>query len=231
MSLACETCPVRHRAACSVLDEPERDRLATSGRHIELSRGQTLFHAGDRGASCATLLSGALKVSQVDSAGNERILSLIHPAGFVGELFRPFTDYDVVALGKSKLCIFARSEMEKALERHPALTSALLQRSQEDLHNSRELLAIAGKGSAEAKVAALILSLADAASDSPCHPAQHFDLALTRGEIANMLGITIETVSRQLTRLEKSGLIAKQGSRGIVLLDPARLRQLSDMPS
>lgn len=227
MSLACETCPVRERAACAVLDDAEREELARAGRTRVLARGEMLFAAGDEDTACATLVSGALKVCAVDSEGTERILALVHPAGFVGEMFQPFAHYDVVALTESRLCVFGRRDLERALGRYPELTRALLRRSQEDLHNARELLALTGHGDAEAKVAALVLSFARAASDLPCHPAQRFDLPLARGEIANMLGLTIETVSRQLTGLVRKGAVRKTGTRGIELLDPARLSLIS----
>jgi len=227
MNGTCAACPVKERAACSVLADDERDELAKVGRHRTLQKGEMLFAAGDEDAACATLVSGALKVASITEDGEEQILALVHPAGFIGEMFRPFSQFDVVALTESRLCVFARSDMEKALERHPALTLALLRRSQEDLHATRELLSLAGRGSATQKVAALVLALAHAASDSPCHPTQRFDLPLTRGEMANMLGLTIETVSRQLTRLERDGIIRKAGTRGIELLDPAHLAMLS----
>ncbi|RPF70827.1 Crp/Fnr family transcriptional regulator [Aurantiacibacter spongiae] len=223
MTLACATCPVRDRAACSVLTEAERDALARAGRTRRLSRGEVLFAAGDADAACATLLDGALKVTHHDADGNERILALIHPAGFTGELFAPFAGHDVVALTDSRLCVFARRDMESALRAHPALAEALLRRSQEDLHAARALLALGSNRSAVAKVGALVLALAEGASDSPCHPAAAFDLPLTRGEMANMLGLTIETVSRALTRLERDGALRRTGSRGIELIDPARL--------
>lgn len=227
MNLACASCPVKERAACAVLDDDERDALAKVGRTRTLQKGEMLFAAGDEDAACATLVSGALKVTTMTEDGEEQILALVHPAGFVGEMFRPFSQFDVVALTESKLCVFARHDMESALERHPALTLALLRRSQEDLHATRELLALAGRGSASQKVAALVLALAYAASDSPCHPSARFDLPLTRGEMANMLGLTIETVSRQLSRFERDGLIRKSGTRGIELIDPAHLTMLS----
>lgn len=223
MTLACASCPVRDNAACSVLNEDERDTLAKAGRTRELRRGELLFAAGDKDAACATLITGALKVTSYDADGNERILALIHPAGFVGEMFAPFPSHDVVALTNSRLCVFARREMEAALVRHPDLTRALLRRSQEDLHAARELLAMGSGRSANAQVGALIMALARAASASPCHVAQRFDLPLTRGEMANMLGLTIETVSRALTSLEKLGGLKRSGARGIELTDPARL--------
>jgi len=223
VTIACAHCPVRERAACSVLSEGERGDLARAGRTRKLSRGDMLFAAGDENAACATLVSGALKVTSHDEDGNERILALVHPAGFIGELFAPFSTFDVVALTNSELCVFAKSDMSNALSTYPQLTRALLRRSEEDLHRSRELLAMDARISATERVGTLILAMAQAASTSPCHPAESFELPLTRGEIANMLGLTIETVSRSITRLERGGAIERKGARGIVVLDPARL--------
>ena len=223
MGLDCSTCPVRDRAACSVLNDGERETLARSGRSRKLRRGELLFAAGDESVACATLLKGALKVATVDEDGTERILALVHPAGFIGELFAPFAHHDVVALTDSELCVFPKRELGRAIELNPKLSQALLRRSQEDLLQSRELLALSGRRSASAKVAGLLLGLAEAASDSSCHAARAFELPLTRGEIAGMLGLTIETVSRAITRLEREGVIRRQGARGIELLDPARL--------
>ena len=223
MNVRCAACPVRDSAACSVLSEDERGELAKAGRTRNLKRGETLFAAGDEDVVCATLVSGALKVTQYDADGNERILALIHPSGFVGEMFAPFAQHDVVALTDSQLCVFPRSDMDRALGAYPDLTKALFRRSQEDLHAARELLALGAGKSAGEQVGGLILALARAASDSPCHPAAVFDLPLTRGEMANMLGMTIETVSRALSSLEKGGVLKRIGARGIELVDPARL--------
>ena len=227
MSLACTTCPVRDSAACSVLEEAEREALARTGRTRQIKRGDLLFAAGDESTACATLVSGALKVSSVDPDGTERILALIHPAGFVGELFAPFAEHDVTALTDSRVCLFGRADLDRAIETHPALGRALLRRSQEDLHESRRLLELAGRKNAGDRVGGLLLALAHAASDSSCHPAARFELPLTRGEMASLLGLTIETVSRSLTALVGSGAIRKTGARGIELLDPARLEASS----
>ncbi len=227
-ALPCHTCPVRDHAACSVLTEEERDALARAGRMRRLKRGELLFAAGDDNDACATLVTGALKVAAVDEEGTERILALIHPAGFVGELFAPFAHHDVVALTDSELCVFARSDMNQAIEKHPKLARALLRRSQEDLHRSRELLELSGRRSASNKLGALLLALSEAASDSTCTLAREFELPLTRGEIAGMLGLTIETVSRALTKFERDGAIRRKGARGIELIEPEMLGQLPE---
>jgi CRP/FNR family transcriptional regulator len=209
------------------LSAQERDALSAAGRTRQLKRGEMLFAAGDEQTACATLVTGALKICATDRDGNEQILALVHPSGFIGEMFAPFASHDVVALTNSQLCTFARSDMERALDQYPALTRALLRRSQEDLHATRSMLELTAHGSAEGRLAALLYDFSRAASTSPCHPADHFELPLTRGEMANMLGLTIETVSRKLGELEEVGAIKRTGKRGIDLLDPAHLLSLS----
>ena len=201
--------------------------MAAAGRTRVLKRGEMLFAAGDEEAACATLVSGALKVSAIDADGNEQILALVHPAGFIGELFAPFAHHDVVALTESRLCTFARGDFEAAIDNYPALARALLRRSQEDLLATRALLELTGHASAETRLAALLNDFAVAASQSSCHAAKHFELPLTRGEIANMLGLTIETVSRKLGEIENTGAIKRTGKRGIDVLNPALLAALA----
>lgn len=227
MNITCAHCPVRDRAACSVLQPDERDALANLGSTRSLKRGEMLFAAGDQETACATLVSGALKICASDIDGNEKILALVHPAGFVGEMFAPFAHYDVIALTESRLCVFAHRDMQRAINDHPALARALLRRREEDLHDARAMLELTAHTGAEARVAALIREFAAAASHSPCDIARTFELPITRGEMANLLGLTIETVSRKLGELEVSGILRRIGKRGIELIDPAHLQALS----
>lgn len=225
--LRCDSCPVRERAACAALSDAERNELARIGRRRLVARGETVFAAGDDSDMCATLVRGALKISSFGEDGTERILSLVHPSGFVGEMFAPVEHHDVVALADSELCLFGRSDYEAAIDRFPALAKALLRRSAEDLFTARSLVELQARRSSKGRVAAFLLAMARAASHSPCHPADTFDLPLTRGEIASLIGVTIETVSRQLGKLEQEGVIKRSGPRGIELRDPVRLEDLA----
>lgn len=225
--LACASCPVKDSAACMVLNAQEREHLASLGHHIEAERGDIIFSAGDANDKCATLVSGALKISHYDADGHEHIVSLVHPAGFVGELFAPALHHHVTALSKAKLCIFDRSQYEQAIEAHPALALALLRRTSENLMESRNLIELIGHRSASASIAGLIIAFAKAASHSPCDIAKQFDLPLSRGDIAGLLGIKIETVSRAIRQLDRKGLIKLDGSRGIIICDQVALEELT----
>ena len=225
--LNCATCPVREQAACAALSDNERGELARIGRRRRVAKGETIFAAGEDIGACATLISGALKIASYGDDGTERILSLVHPAGFVGEMFAPVAHHDVVALADSELCLFDRAQYEAAVDRFPALAKALLRRSAEDLFETRSLVELQARRDSKGRVAAFLVAMAEAASHSPCHPAEAFELTLTRGEIAGLLGLTIETVSRQLTALERDGIIARDGARVIRMTDAARLRELA----
>jgi CRP/FNR family transcriptional regulator len=205
------------------LSDAERAELARLGRRRFVAKGEVVFAAGEASDQCATLIRGALKIASHGADGTERILSLVHPSGFVGEMFAPVEHHDVIALTDSELCLFGRQQYESAVDRFPGLAKALLRRSAEDLFDARSLIALQARRESRGRVAGFLLAMARAASHSPCHPAAHFDLPLARSEIAALLGITIETVSRQISALERDRIIRRTGSRGIELLDEARL--------
>ncbi len=216
---ACADCPVRDTAVCAALEADELEALAAIGRHRNFGRGDTIFAAGDDSIACATLISGAAKLSTLDADGTERIAALVHPAGFLGQLFTGVSRHDVTALTDCHLCIFPRAEFERMMEDHPRLTRAILERTLAELDASRALTDLIGRRDVKARLAGLLLSLSRAASPTPCGAASAFDLPLSREEIAGLLGTTIESISRRMTELEKDGLIMRKGARGIEILD------------
>jgi len=224
-ALDCAGCPVRDRAACAALPDGERAILARMGRHRDLGRGEMLFAPGDDSA-CATLLSGVLKVVRTDAEGVERIVALIHPAGFAGEIFTAPDDCEVTAAGAARVCIFPRADYARMVSENPRLAAGVVRRAMKAASETRALLDLVGRRKAEAKVAGLILALSDAAGPAPCSPAARFELPLTRGEMAALLGISIETVSRQLGALEEARLIRRHGARGLEVRDAPALHAL-----
>jgi CRP/FNR family transcriptional regulator len=219
----CADCPVRDQAVCAALDEAELAELAAIGQHRSYVRGQTIFAAGDDSIACATLISGAAKISAIDAAGTERILALVHPAGFLGQLFAGTAKHDVTALSDARLCVFPREGFERLMDRHPKLTRSILERTLAELDASRALADLLGRRDVKERLAGLLLALARAASPAPCGMAEEFDLELSREEMASLLGTTIETVSRRLTELERGGIIERKGARGIRLRDAPSL--------
>jgi len=221
----CEDCPVRDQAVCAALDTDELAELASIGRHLDYARGETIFSAGDDSIACATLISGAAKISAVDAEGTERIVALVHPAGFLGQLFAGTARYDLTALTDSRACVFPRAGFERLMESHPKLTRSILERTLAELDESRGLADLLGRRDVKERVAGLLLTFARAAAPSPCGMASEFELPLSREEVASLIGTTIETVSRRLTEMERDGLIERRGARGIALRQPDALAE------
>lgn len=220
---ACADCPVRDQAICAALDADELDALSAIGDHRSYARGETIFAAGDDSIACATLISGAAKLSSFDAQGVERIVGLVHPAGFLGQLFAATTGHDAVALTNTRLCVFPRAGFERLMAEHPKLTRSILERTIAELKASQELTELIGRRDVKARLSGLILALARAASASPCGMASEFDLILSREEMAGLIGTTIESVSRRLTELERDGIIERKGARGLIIRDAPAL--------
>jgi CRP/FNR family transcriptional regulator len=225
--VVCDQCPVADRAVCAALSDSERANLARLGQRRHYARGETILAAGDDATVCATLISGAAKISTIDRDGTERIVALVHPAGLMGQLFASSQRHHVTALTASEACVFPRTTFEGLAAEQPALARRLLSDVLNELEESRALIDLISKRQANARLATLLLAFARAASLAPCHDALAFELPLTRGEMAQLLGLTIETVSRTLVAMEKKGLIRREGAHGIAIIDRAGLAAIA----
>lgn len=229
MSAICADCTVRHAALCGSLADAELRTLHRIGRRQRMARGETMLWAGSDSVVCATLLSGVLKLSAATSDGREQIVGLHFPSEFVGRPYADTVEFTVSALTDAELCVFPRDRFEGLLAANSGMERLLLQRTFAALDATRARLLMLSRNTAAEKVAGFILSMADRARGTSDFQAVAggpvtFDLPLTRGQIADVLGLTIETVSRQLTKLKVAGVLALPGMRGVTIRDAAALR-------
>lgn len=217
----CADCAVRDKALCGALSDTELEALNALGRRRALRRGETLIWAGEESAVCANLLSGVLKLTASTADGREQIVGLLYPADFVGKPYAGEADFTVTAVSDAQLCVFPRGPFEAVLEDHVRMERLLLQRTFAALEEARGRMLSLARLSAGEKVAGFLIDMADRTGG--CRATGFgpvtFDLPLTRGEMAEVLGLTIETVSRQLTRLKDAGTIALPGARGVTIRD------------
>ncbi len=231
-SESCSDCSVRDQALCGSLTNHELESLNRLGRRRHVAKGETLAWAGDDNLVCGNLLSGVLKLSSATTDGREQIVGLLYPADFVGRPFADQVDYDCTALTDAELCVFPREPFERALADHVQMERLLLQRVLAALGDARGRIVSLGRGSASGKVAGFLLDLADRAGTSGCRAMPGgpltFDLPLSRGEMADVLGLTIETVSRQMTAMKTAGIISLPGGRAVTILDRQALEARLD---
>lgn len=227
--LQCAECPVRDIAVCAGLDDAERRDLARLGRRRRFARGETVFAAGDDSMACATLVSGALKLARIDAQGTERLLGLVYPAGFLARLFAPTLDYSAIALTDAELCLFPRGDVEREMRSHPGFMERVLAATTDQLAQSHALIELIGRNGVRARLAGLLCLLVDQHCDGLAHKDLRLELPLGRGDMAALLGTTIETISRQIGALEADGVIRRDGLRHLVIRDVGMLRRAAGL--
>lgn len=223
----CSDCAVRDQALCGSLNDTELQALNVLGQSRHVARGESVAWAGEDSVVCANLLSGVLKLVASTADGREQIVGLLYPADFVGQPYADQADFTITALTDAELCVFPRLAFERVLEDHARMERLLLQRTLQALSDARGRMLTLARKSAEEKIAGFLLDMAARAGSSGCRGSAGgpvtFDLPLTRGQIADVLGLTIETVSRQMTKLKTAGVIGLPGGRSITISDPKAL--------
>jgi len=214
---------IRNRAICASLDERELETLNRIGRRVTVRRGQTLMWEGDDSSLVANVIDGVLKLSTSTADGREQIVGVVYPSDFIGRPFGTTTQHSVTALCESTVCMFTRSAFDDFAREHPELGHKLLERTLTELDRARHWMLLLGRKSAGERVATFLLEMAGRLAESSCatkaQRVDRFDLPLSRQQMADLLGLTIETVSRQLTRLRQAGIIDLPDRRAVVILD------------
>jgi len=219
----CAQCSVRDAAICESLSEKDLDALNRIGRHRTIERGQALVWQGDDSVLVGNVIEGVLKLSASTVDGREQTLGIMFPSDFIGRPFGPTTSHSIVALTDSKICTFPRSAFDEFACEHPELEHKLLRRTLTELDRTRQWMLLLGRKSANERVAAFLVEMAQRLPriehDQEAPDAIRFELPFGRQDIADLLGLTIETVSRQITRLRDEGIIDTPDRRSVIVLD------------
>lgn len=229
----CSTCVVRNRAICASLETDELQLLGKLGRTRTIKRGETLLWEGDPAPVVANIIDGVLKLSVNLQDGREQIVSVMYASDFIGRPFGKESPYRVTAMTDAQVCVFTRSSFDSFAREHPDLQNKLLQRTLDELDRAREWMTLLGKKSATERIATLLIELSDRLSIDDCSPEtlylDRFELPMDRQQISDILGLTIETVSRQFTRIRKEGIIELPDRRTVIIRDRARLKALAEV--
>lgn len=224
----CHECLVRDTALCSSMDEDELDALSAIGRRKTFPAGQVVTWSGDPNTLCANVVSGALKVTASTEDGREQIVGLLFAGDFAGEPFAEESPLTITALTVTDLCMYPRWAFERRLGEHPQLERLLLRRTMRSLDEARQRMLSLGRKNAQERIAGFLLEVIDRTLPEAARSPLHIELPIGRGEMADFLGLTIETVSRQLTRMRSDGMIEfAKGDRSCTIVNRATLHAVA----
>jgi CRP/FNR family transcriptional regulator, anaerobic regulatory protein len=221
----CGTCPIRHRAVCARCEPDELSQLDAFKYYRSYEAGQPIIWSGDRMDFVASVVTGVASLSQGMEDGRTQMVGLLLPSDFMGRPGRELAPYDVTAVSNLTLCCFRRKPFETMMAETPHVGQRLLEMTLDELDAAREWMVVLGRKNAREKISSMLAIIARREASLNLVPtANEFELPLTREAMADYLGLTLETVSRQMSALKRDGIIQLAGKRRIIVPDFDRLQ-------
>ena len=222
----CSDCPIRHRAVCARCETDELAQMEQIKYYRSYQAGQTIIWSGDRMEFVGSVVTGIATLAQTMEDGRRQMVGLLLPSDFVGRPGRDTAAFDVTATTDVMMCCFRKKPFEAMMAATPHIAQRLLDMTLDELDAAREWMLLLGRKTAREKIASLIAIIARREAALQVRLAKGMltvDLPLTREEMADYLGLTLETVSRQISALKKDGVIIVEGNRHVSIPDLDRL--------
>lgn len=226
--IVCASCEARHRGVCGALSPEELTMLSKNTTRTKHPAGKELIGETEEIRSYANVMSGVIKLSKMLEDGRQQVVGLQFAPDFLG---RPFAESSAVtaeAASEVETCAFSKSTLEKLVKLNPDLEHRLLQQTLKELDEARDWMLTLGRKTAQEKVASFLYLIASHMDPSLERDEDEsipvtFTLPVARADIADFLGLTIETVSRQITKLRSDGVIEVTSNRLITIPSLKRL--------
>ena len=223
----CDSCPIRHRAVCASCNAQELRELEAIKYYRSYEAGQPIMWGGDRMEFVASVVSGTATMERMTEDGRKQTVGLLLPSDFIGRPGRDEAAFDVTAVTDVTLCCFRRKQFERLVEETPHISQRMLVMALDELDAARDWMFLLGRKTAKEKMASLLLLIqrrTEAPDAFPIANEQRIELPLTREAMSDYLGLTLETVSRQFSKLKSAGLIRLEGKRVVLIPDVEALR-------
>jgi CRP/FNR family transcriptional regulator len=228
LRVSCAQCSMHQLCLPMGLDEPDMSRLDTIiGRRRRIARGGSLYHRDDAFGSLYAIRFGHFKTFQINPAGTEQITGF-QMAGELLGMDGISTDRhhcDAQALEDSEVCEIPFAQLENLFGDIPNLLHHFHRMMSREITREQSAMLLLGNARVEQRLAAFLLNLS-ARYAARGYSQTQFQLRMGREEIGNYLGLTIESISRSLTKFKKEGLLTVD-NREIVLLDLAAIKTLA----
>ena len=196
--------------------------------HIsQIAAGQPLFCDGDDADYLYEILEGVVRTSKLLFDGRRQVLSFGYPGDIVGLSHDRVYHSDCEAVSDVKLRVHRKNAFSASFKTEPEFGRELLKFAAAEMKNMQEHFIMLGRKSATEKVASFLTALLDRVGETKNGKAC-FSLPMSRSDIADFLGLTIETISRTLTKLREDGVIELPSKNRVCVCKPQALRDLAE---
>lgn len=222
----CQHCQVRPLSICGALADDELVEMSALAHRACIAPRSAIFGQGDDAMSVYNITSGTIRLSRLLPDGRRQIVGFALAGDFLGLSLAECHSFAAESVDAVTVCRFSRTGFSDMVDRKPHLLRRLHSYAMHELSIAQEQMVVLGRRNAEEKVAAFLVGLRDRRARLTGHASVHVPLPMSRQDIADFLGLTIETVSRTFTRLanDKNIVVVPDGVR---LLNVDRLEKLA----
>jgi CRP/FNR family transcriptional regulator len=226
----CVHCGARNYSVCNAIPMHDLDRLAATAVSMNVEAGRAFIQEGDPAEHFFNVTAGCAKLFKLLADGRRQITGFAGIGTFLGLAVSATYAFSAEALEPMKVCRFSRAKLRALLDDYPAMEQRLLEVASNELVAAQEQMLLLGRKTARERIASFLI--ARAALPSICLAqapalAEVITLPMTRADIADYLGLTIETVSRSLTRFKAEGLIEIPAAGEIAIRDRPALSRMA----
>jgi len=227
MGEICQKCQARNSALCSAMTGDEIDELFSIAHRVKVDSGSYLLHEEDSARFVYNLSSGVCTLERLASDGRRQIMAFVYPGDFIGINSGPAYSVSARALDPVTACRWNMKDVAALYKSHPVLEQRVHEIASRVLAATMDQLFVLGRKNAVEKIAYFLLYI-DARQRQFDDHGDSFVLPMTRIDIADYLGITVETVSRAFSRLKRRGLIDLSQAWTVTLKDRKALQNIVD---
>lgn len=218
----CVHCQARPFSVCSVISDADLERLGAAAVTLTVQAGHSFIQEGDPAEHFFNVTAGTAKLFKQLPDGRRQVTGFAGVGYFLGLAVSSAYAFSAEALGPVLICRFSRSKLRGLLDDFPALEKKLLDVASHELVAAQEQMLLLGRKTARERLASFLIARANMLPHCAGHAAngarERIHLPMTRSDIADYLGLTIETISRTLSRFKAEKLIEIPSNAEIVVL-------------
>lgn len=223
----CTSCVIYNRSVCRVASPEAMAQLNRISHIRKFARGTVIQGQGEASDIVGNIVEGVVKLSSASASGDDHIVGLLFPSDFFGRLFAEESQFAYEAVTDVTLCAMNKSGFERFLMDHPEVEHEMLKAKLDELDAVREWAAITNGHTTMQRVATLLFVFSRRSRNQH---REHGDLSspvvhvpLSRRDIADYLGTTPETLSRNIQTLARGKVIRIINAKHFELLNASEL--------
>lgn len=213
----CDLCDVRERSICADLGPREFVHVEKTMARRHVTKNKALMIEGEPNESLYVVVDGAFRLSKVLEDGRRQVTGFLFKGDFAGVRATDSSAYTAEALEESTVCYFPHRYLDEIAIDAPGIKDRLIARGQTEYHKAQDHIVLLGKKTAEERVVSFIKMIDRLIGSDAGAGRRHVPLPMPRQDIADYLGLRLETLSRTLAALKQDGWLAELARHYVVI--------------